>query len=193
MNARDLLGFVIADARDWARGRSWLWRAPLLLYLAVVGLKHLRDPEYGSLMFGGVTFGIHELGHVIFGPFGEFLGFAGGSITQVVAPIAAGAVLLLYRKDGEPQRDWFGVAVALAWLGFSLFNLATYIGDAREQSLPLLGLSDEPQHDWAYLLGEMGMLKLDGFFAFLTRVAAFASWATSLVFGGWLLNVMRTS
>ena len=100
-------------------------------------------------------------------------------------------MLLLYRQDGEPQRDWFGVSVALAWLSFSLFNLATYVGDARDQYLPLLGFSEEPIHDWNYLLGKLGLLEADHALAFLMRVLAFACWVAALAFGGWILNRMR--
>ena len=193
MSSRELLAAVLADAAAWARGRMWIPRAPLLLYLLVAGVRHLKDPEYQTLLFGGVTFGIHELGHVLFSPLGEFMSFAGGTITQLLAPLAAGAVLVLWRKDGEPQRDWFGASVALCWLSFSLFNVATYVGDARDQYLELLGLSPEPQHDWAYLLGALGLLEADHALAFLARVLAFACWAASLTFGAWLLNCMRRS
>jgi hypothetical protein len=191
MSARELLRGVLDDARDWAQGRAWWWRVPLLVYLAVAGVRHLASAEYASFLFGGVTFGIHELGHVVFAPFGEWIGIAGGSLAQVLGPIAAGAVLLLWRQDGEPQRDWFGVSVAGCWLAFSLFNLATYVGDARNQDLPLVGLSDDPIHDWHYLLDSVGLLSLDTTLAFLLRVVAFATWATSLAFALWLLRQMQ--
>lgn len=178
------------DAEDWAQGRSWLWRAPLVLYLAIAGWRHLRSEEYSSFLFGGVTFGIHELGHVVFHPFGEFMGFAGGSIAQILAPIAAALTLLYWQKDGDPQRDYFGAAVAIAWLSFSLWNLATYVGDARDQFLPLLGLSAEPQHDWHYLLGRLGLLESDATLASILRLAALALWLLSLAFSGWLLKKM---
>jgi hypothetical protein len=50
---------------------------------------------------------VHEAGHVLFSPFGELLEVAGGSITQVAAPIL---VALLFLR----QREYFGIAVALA-------------------------------------------------------------------------------
>lgn len=190
MSVASIARHVADDARAWASGRAWIWRAPILLYLVVAGVRHLRDPEYGSLLFGGVTFGVHELGHVVFSPFGELLGIAGGSVAQVLAPIAAGAVLLLWRRDGEPQRDWFGASVALAWLAFSLFNLATYVGDAQDQYLELVGLGPEPQHDWHYLLDALGLLGADHALAFAIRVVAFACWASSIAFGAWLLWTM---
>ncbi len=187
---RDLLD----DAADWAEDRWWLPRLPLLLYLAYVGWQHFRQPEeYSSLLFGGVTFGVHELGHVIFSPFGELISIAGGSLAQVLAPLAAAAVFLLWQRDGEPQRDYFGVAVAGCWLAFSLYNLATYVGDAKHQDLPLLGLSADPIHDWAYLLGRIGLVDYGMRFAGLIRLLALGIWGTSILFAVWLLKRMAAS
>jgi hypothetical protein len=170
------------DAREWATGRWWQWRLPILLLMARETYVLMTNEDAGGF-FGGITFGIHELGHVIFAWAGHFLMSAGGSLMQVAAPIAAG--LLLAR-----QRDWFGVAVATTWLGSSLWNLARYVADARAQELPLLGLSDEPEHDWAYLLETLGMLELDTALAGLVRLVAIAAWLAALGFGGWLCWVM---
>ncbi|MCI0490423.1 MAG: hypothetical protein L0229_27835 [Blastocatellia bacterium] len=170
------------DATDWSRGKSWIWRAPVLLYFAYTGARHTIDPYYGSI-FSGITFGIHELGHVLFSFLGEFAMVAGGSFCQLAAPIAAGIILLR-------QRDYFGTAVTGAWLSLSLYNLAVYIGDARAQQLPLLGLTDDPMHDWHYLLSKMGLLALDTKIAFLTRGIAFLVLLASLVLGAWLCFMM---
>jgi hypothetical protein len=167
-----------ADAQAWCAGRSWVWRTALLSYLAWVGVRHLRDPLYSSL-FGGITLAIHELGHVLLSWAGRFLGTAGGSLAQVAAPAAA--AWLLYR-----QRDYFGVAVGGAWESFSLWNLATYIGDARARELPLVGLIPDPVHDWNWLLSRLGIPTWDHGLAALTRVAAFSIWAASIALGGWL-------
>jgi hypothetical protein len=147
-----------------------------------VGIRHLADPLYNS-WFGGITLGIHELGHLIFGLLGQWPGVAGGSFAQVAAPIAAGAIL--YR-----QRDSFGMTVAGAWLAFSLWSLATYVGDARAQELPLLGLTPDPIHDWNWMLGRLGLLNWDKGLAFLTRVVAFFVWLGSIAVGGWLVWTM---
>ena len=171
------------DALAWCVGRSWVWRAALLAYLVWVGVHHLRDPFYSSL-FGGITLGIHELGHLLLSWAGEFLGVAGGSFAQVVAPAAAG--WLLYR-----QRDFFGVAIAGAWEAFSLWNLATYIGDARATELPLVGFVADPIHDWNWLLSKLGILTWDHGLAALTRLLAFSIWIASLVLGFWLCWNMR--
>jgi hypothetical protein len=172
------------DARDWATGRLWWPRALLLLYLAFAGWRHLTDPDYGSI-FSGITLAIHELGHVLFGPFGEWLGVAGGSITQLAAPAAA--AWLLYR-----QRDYFGAAVGGAWLSMSLSNLAVYVADARAEALPLYSLGGgDVIHDWHYLLGSVHLLAHDAQIASLVRVLAFAALALSVWLGAWLCMVMR--
>jgi hypothetical protein len=173
------------DAAAWCAGRSWVWRAGLLACLAWVGVRHLRDPFYSSL-FGGITLGIHELGHLLFSPLGKFLGIAGGSLTQVAAP--AVAAWLLHR-----QSDYFGVAVGGAWEAFSLWNLATYIGDARAMELPLVGLVPDPIHDWNWLLSKLGILTWDRSLAALTRLAAFSIWTAALAFGAWLCWNMARS
>ena len=155
------------DARAWAQGRDWRWRAVLMAYLAYTALRGVADPESWS-WWAGLTLGVHEAGHIIFSPFGEFLAVAGGSITQLAAPVL---VAYLMRR----QHDWFGVAVGGTWLGSSLASLATYIGDARAQELQLVGFTDNPEHDWHYLLGRdrgcCGMTRrLAGFTRFVAVV-----------------------
>ena len=140
------------------------------------------EPRWGTI-FSGITFGIHELGHVVFSFLGEFIGVAGGSLAQLLAPAAAGLLLLR-------QRDYFGLAVAAAWLSFSMSELAIYIADARAQQLDLLGLTSDPLHDWHYLLSKTGLLKFDGTIAFATRGSGFVILVGSLALGIWLLVTM---
>jgi hypothetical protein len=167
-----------AGAIEWCRGRWWQWRAPLLLFLAWDGQRHLRDPEAGGL-FGGITFGTHELGHLVFAFFGEFMTVLGGSLTQILIPVAAGALL-------SHHRDYFGLAAAGAWLASSLMDLARYIGDARTFDLDLLSFGEGGQHDWAWLLGRLGMLPYDTRIAAATRGAGAVILAGSVGFGSWL-------
>jgi hypothetical protein len=172
-----------ADALAWAAGRMWGPRSLLLAYLAYAGWRHYADPEYASL-FSGITLAIHELGHVLFGFLGEWLAVAGGSITQLAAPIAVALILL-------KQRDYFGVAVGGAWLSMSLSNLAVYAADARAEELPLVSLGGgDVVHDWNYLLDSVHLLPYDRQVAGLIRLAALACLAGSLVLGAWLCAVM---
>ena len=169
-------------ARGWCAGRDWQWRLPLLAYLAFTASRGLTDPK-AWIWWSGLTLGVHEMGHILFSPFGEFLAAAGGSITQLAAPVAVAWML-------KRQGDWFGVAVGGSWLGYSLANLATYIADARAQELPLVGMTDDPEHDWHYLLGRLGWLRHDARIAELTRAVSVVVLGASVVFGLWLCREM---
>lgn len=176
------LASLRADIRTWAHGRWWIWRAVVLGYVAYSGFRHLADPDYRSL-FSGVTFGVHELGHLVFAFFGSFLAMAGGSIAQIGLPIAAGALLWHH-------RDYFGVAITGGWLSMSLAEMAVYMADAREQALILLGFGPDPEHDWHYLLSAIGLLERDRQLAEFVRLAALLLLVVSLTAATWLCAVM---
>jgi hypothetical protein len=170
------------NAADWAAGRWWLWRVPVLLLLTWDGQRHLSDPEAGGL-FAGITFGAHELGHLVFAPFGEFMAVLGGSLTQLLLPVGAGLLLLHY-------RDYFGLAGAGAWLASSLMDLARYIADARAFELDLVGFGEDAQHDWAWLLGRLDLLPYDTRLAAFTRGSGALILLLSFLFGAWLCMKM---
>ena len=180
-----LLTNFLESSKRWAAGRSWHWRVLILAYLVYAAFRSIKDQDYGSL-FTGITLAFHEMGHILFAPFGEFLMFAGGSITQLAIPILA-AVLLLWR-----QKDYFGFAVGGAWLGFSALNLARYIGDARALELPLVSMGPEAEHDWWYLLSRMGWLRHDTQIAGLVRGMGVIILFLSIAFAAWLLLTMAT-
>lgn len=173
----------LSDARTWAAERSPYWRLAVLGVLGWDGFRHLRDPEAGGL-FAGITFGAHELGHMVFAFLGEFMGIAGGSLNQVLIPLGAGALFYHY-------RDYFGISGAGTWLASSLLDLARYVGDARSFDLDLVGFGEDPQHDWAYLLGQFGILRYDTGIAAAIRVVALLCLLGSLLYGAWLCSRMR--
>lgn len=171
---------TLAEAGAWCAGRCWWVRAPLILWLAVVLVRHLSDAEYQSL-FKPLNLGIHELGHFVFRPFGMFLSIAGGSLLQLLVP--AGSLIMFYR-----QPDFFGIAVALGWLGTNWFDVAVYVGDARSQALPLVSVGGgEVIHDWHYLLQRCGLLNWDHTLQALCSAAGAGTLALAIAFGTWLL------
>lgn len=92
---------------------------------------------------------IHETGHLLFRPFGEFMMFAGGSIFQVLMP----AVFVGYFIwNGKP----YSAAIVLFWVGQNFINIHIYASDAVNMNLPLVGGGE---HDWNYLLSETGLLQ----------------------------------
>jgi len=152
--------------RSWAAGRSWYWRLPLFLVLLTQAAKPLRTGEQWNV-FTGINFGAHEFGHLFWAFFGEWMTIAGGSLTQLLIPIGAAAVVMR-------TRDWFGLAVCGLFLASSLGELSWYIGDARAQELDLVSFSpDGGGHDWAYLLRRAGLLHRDLMLARLARAIGF--------------------
>ena len=166
----------------WCRSRYWQWRLPLILYLAYTAARGYTQPMEWS-WWSGITLAVHEAGHIIFSPFGTVLEAAGGSITQIAAPVL---VIWLFRKQGE----WFGMTVGGMWLASSLANLATYIGDARAQELELVGFTDQPQHDWNFILGHFHALSSDTAIAGVVRAIGVMVLIASTLFALWLCWIM---
>lgn len=174
------------EALDWCRGRNWFIRLLLLLWFLYVLIKSLTNPEYRSVL-GALNLGIHELGHLIFSFFGNFLQILGGTLLECVAPILG--MVNFYR-----QKDFFAISLCFGWLSTALFDVATYIADARTMALPLVtpfGSDSGVYHDWNYLLSKLGILQYDSFFAFILRLLAAISMFVCLIAGSWLLLHMR--
>jgi hypothetical protein len=116
-------------------------RRLLTAALFVWGAYDLAHPGRGTLL-DGVDLAIHETGHLVFNPFGEFVGFAGGTLFQLIIP--ASFLGYFWRRG-----DRHAASVALWWVGQNCGHIATYVADARAQELPLVGGGE---HDWFYLL-----------------------------------------
>lgn len=134
-----------------------LWtRAGLVLLLAAWGWRlaamDYRSGEMGSSFMHAILLPIHEAGHVLFLPFGEFLTIAGGSLFQLGLPLLCAAAFLVR------NRDPYGAAVGLWWCGTSFLDLAPYVFDAVDPQLILLGghTGADGPHDWIFLLDTFG-------------------------------------
>lgn len=93
---------------------------------------------------------IHEAGHWIFWPFGDFMHILGGSLNQVLVP-------LLFVGYFYFEKEYYSAAITLFWVGQNLINVSVYAGDAVKMQLPLLG-GDNVIHDWNWLLFDLGQL-----------------------------------
>lgn len=176
---REVSSSAKLDAELWCEGRRAWPRALLLAYLVYAGVRHGWSDDYRS-WFSGITLAFHEMGHLLFVAFGDTLHLLGGSVLQVAIPLAA--ALYLWLRQG----DFFGLAVGGCWLSFSLWELAIYVYDARRERLPLVGFSDDPQHDWATLLTRWHLLNYGDHLAWAIRVAAVLFWVGAIALGAWL-------
>jgi hypothetical protein len=167
-----------ANGRDSGVVARWFAAAALSAYIA----PYLWMPSRYSLL-DHVDLAIHEAGHVVFAPFGEFMGIAGGSLLQVVVPLAFVAHFAM-------RDDRFSAAVVLLWVAQSLFNLATYVGDARARLLPLVGGPDVI-HDWEWILLRLRLLDQDRVLAGLVRSLAALTWLSATVAAVWYAPLSR--
>jgi hypothetical protein len=81
----------------------------------------MREDVIGASFLHLINLPFHEAGHVLFSPFGEFMTTLGGSLMQVVVPIACGVAFL--------TTHWnpFAAAVMGWWAGENLMDVAIYI------------------------------------------------------------------
>jgi hypothetical protein len=129
---------------------------PKLIFVVVPTIYFLWiafDPMQGSFL-DLVDLPIHETGHLVFRPFGEFMGIAGGSLFQVILP----AVFVGYFIW---RLQYYSAAIVLFWVGQSILSVWVYAADAVTMKLVLTsGLtgSEGSFHDWNYLLTRTGLI-----------------------------------
>lgn len=129
---------------------------------------------------------IHEFGHVLFTPFGEFMCLLGGSLFQAGLPLVFGAIFLA-------KRDPFAAAVMLWWSAVAVIDIAPYVYDAQQpQHVLLTGRTGETgAHDFIDVLGDLGLLTRAQSVGYavhrfgIAMLAASFIWAAAVVWKQW--------
>ena len=141
--------------------------------------------KIGSSFMHNINLPFHEFGHIFFMPLGEFMMILGGSLFQVLLPLALMCVFVF------KQRDTFAGSIMLWWCGQNFIDVSPYIADAQYRALPLVGGGGEESHDWGNLLTMMNALDS-------TQAVANSSFAigtiviiAALVWGGLILKVQQ--
>jgi hypothetical protein len=175
-----------AACSDWARGRWWWVRAPLLLAAGWQLLAWIGDPDRWTVFFG-LNLGIHEAGHLLTGFLGTFLCALAGSVFQCAAPVVA-AVLFMR------QGDYFAVTLCGTWLASNLFYVAWYLADASTMAIPLVSVGGgDVFHDWNTVLDMLGWLGSEGFLSSGLRLLAYSCSLAGVASGAWVLRLMAVS
>ena len=129
------------------------------------GFSILRHPDAGSLV-DNIDLPIHETGHLVFAPFGEFIQFLGGTLFQLIMP---GAFLCYFLR----RKDVHAASAALWWIAQEfLEHLRLRLKDARARGG--CRSSAEASTSWAYLLGRLGWLSRD-------QALGHAAWAVGVL------------
>lgn len=129
---------------------------PKLIFAVLLSIYFLWiafDPMQGSFL-DSVDLPIHETGHLLFNPLGEFMMVAGGSLFQVIFPLVFVGYFVW-------QRSYYSAAIVLLWVGQSILNVWVYASDAIVMQLFLTSGSTGAEgsfHDWNYLLSEIGLI-----------------------------------
>jgi hypothetical protein len=144
MRVRDLFTPAVAPTPP---GDAGFAAFSLALALAVAVIARF---EFVPLL-DHVNLAFHEVGHLVFAPFGAVLHYLGGTLAQFVFPTLA--ALSFWRR---------GLALAAAacgvWWCENLRYTAVYMADARAQALPLVGGGE---HDWTWLFSYFGVIEHD--------------------------------
>jgi len=164
-------------------------RVLTFLVIFIWGWKFILTPMesnyVGHSFLHLVNLPFHEAGHIIFSPFGRFIGVLGGTLGQLLMPLTCLLVLLI------KTRDTFGASVALWWLGESFMDIAPYINDARALNLALLagvtGRDVPDYHDWEFILRSLGLLEYDHALAHFSYGIGILLMLATFVWGIYLL------
>jgi hypothetical protein len=157
--------------------------AGALLLIAVWGWFALVKNDQTPI-FVYLNIAVHETGHVLFRPFGGLTMLMMGSGFEVLFPLAVGAYFLI-RK-----RDVISTAVAWGWSASALASAATYIADADDGRLALLGATGpDAAGDWERILGEefFDKVYLADRIAGIVRTLGFVLWIVALGLAVWAI------
>jgi hypothetical protein len=162
-------------------------RAALFAFLVVYGIRlAMMDIPSWKMAFSLIHLPmvpIHEFGHVVFRPFGEFMHLAGGSLFQIGLPLVFGGVFL------AKNRDPFAAAAMLWWSAVAVMDVAPYAYDAQApQHVLLTGRTGETgAHDFIDVLGDLGLLTRAQAVGYVIHRIGVAMLLASFAWGGWML------
>lgn len=157
--------------------------AGALLLIAVWGWFALVKGDQ-TPFFVYLNIAVHEVGHVLFRPAGELTMLIMGSGFEVLFPFATGAFFLLIK------RDLVSTAVAWGWAASGLASASTYIGDADDGRLALLGATGpDAAGDWERILGVefFDKVYLADRIAGTVRTVGFVLWGVALGLAVWAI------
>jgi hypothetical protein len=156
----------------WAAG-AWLAFYGLFLFELARGSGFLP-------MIDLVFVPIHEGGHLLFGYLGHAFMVAGGTLLQLLVPLALATYFCF-------QRQIAGVAFCMFCFFEQFLPIATYMADARAQELPLItvGSPEFVEHDWFAMFSSLGVLQRDTQIASMLRIVGWAGMVSVVAWLAW--------
>jgi hypothetical protein len=134
--------------------------------------------DTGFLAIDNVNLVFHEAGHPLFSIFGETLMLLGGTLGELLVPFLI--AFYFYRRD---PRETAGVAFSAFWFFENFLYIGTYMADARNMALPLVGSGE---HDWALLFTQWGLLIHDREIGGATRALGWMGMLAAVAWLAWM-------
>ncbi|MBI4443678.1 MAG: hypothetical protein HY649_09930 [Acidobacteria bacterium] len=170
--------FQAAFQRDWEPVSKAAWVAWLLFY--GLFLMHAAFDSDRFLLVDHVNLIVHEAGHLLFGWFGATAGLWGGTLLELLAPLALAVYFAVHRQTT-------GVVFAAFFFFENFLYISVYMGDARVQSLPLITVGDPEGggHDWFLIFARLGLLQYDTLLARVVRAAGWLGMLATVCWFAW--------
>lgn len=149
-------------------GIAWLVFYSLFLLYAALSASNFLLIDFANLA-------IHEAGHPLFSPFGYTMTILGGTLAELIAPLACFSYFFV-------KRETTGAAFCAFWFFENFLYIGTYMADARTLSLPLVGSGD---HDWEILFTQWNVLVHDVQIGHTTRFLGWLGMLTTLAWLAW--------
>ncbi|HXJ54698.1 MAG TPA: hypothetical protein VNH16_25195 [Burkholderiales bacterium] len=157
--------------------------AAIAFYGARLALMDIPSWEMAGSLIHLPMVPIHEFGHVLFRPLGEFMTLLGGSLFQVLLPLIFGGIFVV------KNRDPFAASVMLWWAAVAVMDVAPYVYDAfHPQHILLTGRTgDNGAHDFIDVLGDLGLLHKAQPIGRGVHVFGLLMMITALAWGAWIV------
>ena len=152
----------------------------LLRWTGIFLLWPMRQDTIGASFLHLISIPFHEAGHIFFSPFGDLMTSLGGSLMQVLVPVACWVAF------ATTSPSPFGAAVMCWWAGENLLDVAIYANDARALQLVLLGGhtgAEVEGHDWEHILQLTGLTVRDHQIAWTMHAVGAVMMLGGLVWG----------
>jgi hypothetical protein len=130
--------------------------------------------DHANLLF-------HEAGHPIVGIFSSRLETYGGTIGQLVFPVA---LAVSFWRKGQA----LSFAASVIWFCENWLNIARYMADARALELPLVGGGD---HDWNTIFTRWNILQYDTDIAGTVKFIGWMGMAAACAWVAWRARADR--
>jgi hypothetical protein len=181
--AKELLLYIPVETNPTAVYGRAILLAAIAFYGAKLALMDIPSWEMAASLIHLPMVPIHEFGHVLFRPLGEFMTLLGGSLFQVLLPLIFGGIFVV------KNRDPFAASVMLWWAAVAVMDVAPYVYDAfQPQHILLTGRTgDSGAHDFIDVLGDLGLLHKAQPIGRAVHVFGLLAMVAALAWGAWLI------